>query len=144
MYICVIFDLQLYVDCTELKNGAGQTARGCMWGVSCNNRGEKRVSNISRLEAWDLDRRIFMSAPFYSYYPSRSLVIGSKPYSFIYLHTSCKALTIYFSLQVKVKQMVELSFLHLFLELVWSRTLTKYFLGLQDYHLFFSWHLTYE
>ncbi len=49
--------------------------------------GEKRVSNISRLEAWDLGIQIFVSAPSHSCYSSRLPMIINNLCSLVYMYS---------------------------------------------------------
>jgi hypothetical protein len=51
LYVYVIYDLILCLDCTELENGARLTAQGEPWGCFHKTYGGGQVSNISRLEA---------------------------------------------------------------------------------------------
>ncbi len=74
------------------------------WGKTIHNRGDnEEVSNISRLEAWDQDRWIFVSSPsphMLSKY-SRFSCNPNKQYSlYIIVFILCNSLLFYFSLQV--------------------------------------------
>jgi hypothetical protein len=50
------------MDYPELGTGARLTTRVCHGDVLTAHGGEKWVGNLSRLETWDLDRQIFVSA----------------------------------------------------------------------------------
>jgi hypothetical protein len=82
-----------------LEKGARLIARKCHGEVPTTLCGGKWVSNISRSEAWYQGRWISVPASSYSCCPSRYPVTIYKPYLPVYL-----SLTVYFSLQVKNKQ----------------------------------------
>ncbi len=61
-YVCHI-QLEMCMDYPELGTGAWLTRRVCHGDVLTAHGGEKNwVGNLSRLQTWDLDRQIFVSA----------------------------------------------------------------------------------
>jgi hypothetical protein len=88
-YLClyVIYDLKLCELYWTGKCGKASRKKRDAMGYSHSTWGEKEVNNITRSEAWDLARWIFVSASSHSSYPRRFIFTTNNPFSiYIFVH----------------------------------------------------------
>ncbi len=122
IYVCMFYlignCMRIIVNC---KTGQCKPKEVAMGMISQHIGGKKWVGNFNRFEAWTWADR---SVPSHSCYQSGLLWLTKSAFLCTFTYTSSKHLIDKFSLQVKINQMVKMHSMRLFLELVWSWSVT--------------------